>query len=150
MFNERLQISAIFGFIESEVNNLLSDTLVNMDLVKKHYNGYIVPFRIEDSKRVPMSLFNPWSIDNFKETKKYESFWMNNSSVLILNDLLQRTMDWSTMNELVLEILILRADIQYSMSYSEFESAGIRMIITFMFNVGFLTLDETSCSKWRN
>jgi predicted AAA-ATPase len=131
-----------FGFTESEVNHLLSDTLVNMDLVKKHYNGYVVPFRIRKCKRVPMSLFNPWSIVNFKETKKFDSFWMNISPALILKDLLQRTLDWSSMNEIVLETLTPSADIQHDMSYSEFESVNIHVIITFMFNIGFLTLDE--------
>jgi hypothetical protein len=115
-----------------------------MLLVKKYYNGYTVPFLTKNSQEIPMSLFNPWSITNFRNIKKLESFWENTSSTLILKDFLQRTMDASTFNDLVLEKPIKNeSSLQHDMSYFNINSAVIQEIITFMFNVGFLTFDET-------
>ena len=66
---------------------------------------------------------------------------MNTSSTLILKDFLQRTMDISKFNELILENPIKNeSNLQHDMSYTNIKSAGIQEIITFMFNVGFLTL----------
>jgi Predicted AAA-ATPase len=136
-----------FGFTEPEVKILLSDTPNDeMKRVKEYYNGYIVPFLTEDDKRVPipMNVFNPWSIGNFKNCQTFESSWANTSSILILKDFIQRTMDASTFNDLVLKAPIPKnTNLQHDMPYSNINSAGLQEIITFMFNAGFLTQDET-------
>jgi predicted AAA-ATPase/PD-(D/E)XK nuclease superfamily protein len=134
-----------FGFTEPEVKILLPDKLDKMERVKEYYNGYIVPFltKKDKEKPVPMSVFNPWSIVSYKETNKLESFWMNTSSTLILKDFLQRTMDIPKFNELILEKPTKNeSSLQHDMSYTNIKTASIQEIITFMFNVGFLTQDE--------
>jgi Predicted AAA-ATPase/PD-(D/E)XK nuclease superfamily len=134
-----------FGLTEPEVMDLLSDTSAeDMKLVKKYYNGYIVPFLANPSNRIPMSLFNPWSITKFKDEKEYKSYWENTSSTLVLKDFIQRTMDIPTFNELVLEKPFKNeSSLQHDMSYTNIKSAELQEIITFMFNIGFLTFDET-------
>jgi Predicted AAA-ATPase len=133
-----------FGLTEPEVRALLSDkSAEDMKLVKKHYNGYTVPFLTKGSKRIPVSVFNPWSIGNFKRFNLFNSFWVNTSSTLILKDFIQRTMDSPKFSEVILENPIKNEyGLQHDMSYTNIKSAGISEIITFMFNVGFLTQDE--------
>src|ERR1700679_1137885 len=101
-----------FGFTEPEVIALLSDAPINMPLVKKYYNGYIVPSKIKDGIRVPMSLFNPWSITNFKDEQIFRSFWMSTSSTLTLKAFLQKTINVSQFNELVLGNSIKAPDLE--------------------------------------
>jgi Predicted AAA-ATPase len=75
-----------FGLTEPEAMALLSDMSFKMKRVMQHYNGYTVPFLTKGGNRVPMSVFNPWSIGNFKKIKKFDSLWVNTSSTLILQD----------------------------------------------------------------
>jgi predicted AAA-ATPase/PD-(D/E)XK nuclease superfamily protein len=132
-----------FGFVESEVKMLLSDKLDKMKRVKKLYNGYTVPFRIGKTKEIPVSLFNPWSIACYKVSNKLESFWMNTSATLILQDFIQRTMNFPAFNNLILKNPIIKdTNLQHDMSYTNIKTANLSEIITFMFNAGFLTQDK--------
>jgi Predicted AAA-ATPase len=141
-----------FGFTEPEVKIVLSDMSFKMKRVKKLYNGYTVPFLTQKDKEnsqskkykeKPVSLFNPWSITSYKESKELKSFWVNTSSTSILQDFIQRTIDFPTFKDLVLKIPIgYDSDLQHDMPYTNIKKAGIQEIITFMFNVGFLTQDK--------
>jgi hypothetical protein len=143
---EDAEYQPFFGMTEFEVNNLFSDIRVNMTRLKRYYNGYIVPFRTEYGKRVSIHVFNPWSIVNFKSTNRFESFWTNTFSALVLRALFQKQTEIPEVKQLLLGNSIPSIDLQHDMSYSDFRSAGTKEILTFMFYIGFLTFDKTHSS----
>ena len=72
-----------FGFTEEEVFRSLEEYGLSQekDKVKRWYDGFI--FGKEED------IYNPWSIINFLDTRKYEPYWANTSSNELINSLIR-------------------------------------------------------------
>lgn len=73
-----------FGFTEKEVFQALEEYELSeeKDKVKRWYDGFIFG-KIGD-------IYNPWSIINFLDTKKYEPYWANTSSNELVSELIKK------------------------------------------------------------
>ena len=76
-----------FGFTQSEVKNMLKDyNLSNtFNEVEKWYNGY----KIGDC-----TIYNPWSLLNYVDSKKFDIYWANTSSNGIIKTLVENSEDF--------------------------------------------------------
>ena len=73
-----------FGFTQKEVSDALAeyDLSDQKDAVKEWYDGFTFG-RYTD-------IYNPWSIINYLDNKKIDSYWSNTSSNGLINSLLQK------------------------------------------------------------
>ena len=78
------EYSDCFGFTEKEVFDALDEQELpdEKEKVKKWYDG----FTFGDKK----DIYNPWSITNFLDEKKYRAFWADSSSNGLINRLVQK------------------------------------------------------------
>lgn len=72
-----------FGFTEEEVFAALEEYGLSQEKkkVKEWYNGFLFGTHTD--------IYNPWSIINFLDTKKYDSYWANTSSNSLVSKLLR-------------------------------------------------------------
>lgn len=72
-----------FGFTEKEVFDALEERGLGgeKEKVKKWYDGFIFGSY--------MGIYNPWSILNFMDTKKYTTYWANTSSNSLVGKLIR-------------------------------------------------------------
>ena len=72
-----------FGFTETEVFEALEECGMpeEMEQVKRWYDGFIFGTHAD--------IYNPWSILNFLDTKKYTTYWANTSSNSLIGKLLR-------------------------------------------------------------
>ena len=84
-----------FGFTPSEVKNMLKDYNLSSDFkeVEKWYNGY----RIGE-----YTIYNPWSILNFVDNKRFDVYWANTSSNEIIKTLVENSEDFRKDLEILL------------------------------------------------
>lgn len=73
-----------FGFNEEEVLKILQDYQVDLDIneVRKWYGGYGFG---------KGEIYNPWSIFNLVENKRFDLYWVNTGSNQIVIDLIKKT-----------------------------------------------------------
>ena len=86
-----------FGFTEEEVFHALETMGMSQEkqLVKSWYDGFI----FGESR----DIYNPWSIINFLDEKKYKAYWAESSSNGLINNLVQKG---SSYIKIMLETLI--------------------------------------------
>ena len=77
------QYNTAFGFVEEEVFNALDEQGLSdeKEKVKAWYDG----FTFGDKK----DIYNPWSITNFLDEKKYKLYWADSSSNALVNKLVR-------------------------------------------------------------
>lgn len=87
----------LFGYTSREVNKILGDLGLTSfkKKVKLWYQGYLIGSH---------EIFNPWSINNFVKSKKFDSYWVKTGDSNEIDNLLQET---STDNKKKLQELIL-------------------------------------------
>ncbi len=73
-----------FGFTEEEVFGALEDfSMSDQKLAVKHwYNGFTFGSHKD--------IYNPWSITNFLDKKKFDTYWANTSSNSLVSQLIQK------------------------------------------------------------
>ena len=78
------EYSKCFGFTEDEVFAALDEQGLSSEKekVKLWYDG----FTFGES----MDIYNPWSIINFLDEKKYKAYWAESSSNVLINSLVQK------------------------------------------------------------
>ena len=78
------QYETAFGFTEEEVFNALDEQGLSSEKekVKLWYDG----FTFGESR----DIYNPWSIINFLDEKKYKAYWAESSSNGLINSLVQK------------------------------------------------------------
>ncbi|MCI8785516.1 MAG: AAA family ATPase [Eubacterium sp.] len=77
------EYAASFGFTEQEVCSALKECGLaeEKEKVKRWYNGFIFGTHKD--------IYNPWSILNFLDTGRYETYWANTSSNSLVGKLLR-------------------------------------------------------------
>ena len=75
--------ATMFGFTEAEVFHALEDYGLGAEkqYVKEWYNGFTFGEHTD--------IYNPWSILNFLDKKKYDAYWANTSSNRLVSKLLR-------------------------------------------------------------
>ena len=78
------EFSDKFGFTTNEVNNMLKDYNLSerFEQVNHWYNGY----KIGDT-----TIFNPWSLLNFADSREFDIYWANTSSNDIIRVLVENS-----------------------------------------------------------
>lgn len=78
--------ASYFGFTEEEVFAALDEYGISeKEKVKQWYDGFTIGEQTD--------IYNPWSIIEFLDTKKYDTFWANTSSNGLVGKLLQEGND---------------------------------------------------------
>jgi hypothetical protein len=76
------QYASAFGFTENEVFSALDEYgITDKNEVKKMYDGFVFG-NVHD-------IYNPWSIINLLDTRKFENYWVNTSSNALINNLMR-------------------------------------------------------------
>jgi hypothetical protein len=71
-----------FGFTEKEVFTAMDEFgLTNKEEVKQWYDGFVFGSTSD--------IYNPWSITNFLDTRKLDTYWTNTSGNGLINKLIQ-------------------------------------------------------------
>lgn len=125
-----------FGFTESETKELLN--YYNLKLtseVKDMYDGYNFS---------GISIYNPWSILNYADTKKLLPFWVNTSGNELIMDAMEKVSDGI---KLLIEKLISGTSIPFTydekVTYLDISKINsIDGIINFFLQAGYLTIDN--------
>ncbi|MDE7212474.1 MAG: ATP-binding protein [Lachnospiraceae bacterium] len=75
---------ASFGFTQEEVSRALREFGLSEkeDMVRDWYDGFIFGNKTD--------IYNPWSITNFLDSKKFKIYWVNTSSNSLVNELIRR------------------------------------------------------------
>jgi len=81
------EFNSRFGFTTDEVKSMLGEykLLDRFNEVEKWYDGY----RIGDC-----SIYNPWSLLNFADSRKFDVYWANTSSNGIIRTLVENSEDF--------------------------------------------------------
>ena len=105
-----------FGFTEEEVFCALEEVGLAEEKtgVKRWYDGFIFG-ECRD-------IYNPWSILNFLDKRKYETYWANTSSNSLVNQLLQKGSDTLKMTfEDLLEGKTIRCGVDEQVVYNQLD-----------------------------
>ena len=81
------EFSDKFGFTTNEVKKLLSDynLIEQFEEVDNWYDGYCIG---------GTTIFNPWSLLNFTDSRKFDVYWANTSSNEIIRTLVENSEDF--------------------------------------------------------
>lgn len=127
------EYSQYFGFTEKETDELLKeyDLELNQD-VKNMYNGYHFG---------NINIYNPWSIINYAQRKKMESYWINTSSNNMIKNSLKKVD--SSFGEQYEELISQGyLDTFVLLETSFYEEAEIGSLWGLFINAGYLTIDK--------
>lgn len=127
------EYSQYFGFTEKETDELLKeyDLELNQD-VKNMYNGYHFG---------NINIYNPWSIINYAQRKKMESYWINTSSNNMIKNSLKKVD--SSFGEQYEELISQGyLDTLVYLETSFYEEAEIGSLWGLFINAGYLTIDK--------
>ena len=127
-----------FGFTESETKALLK--YYNLELtseVKDMYDGYNFS---------GLSIYNPWSILNYADTKKLLPFWVNTSGNELVKDILRKTPDNI---KVIIEKLLQNEEIQFiydeKVTFLDVNNIkSLNTILNFLLVSGYLTISSDS------
>lgn len=125
-----------FGFTESETKELLKYYSLELTSeVKDMYDGYNFS---------GLSIYNPWSILNYADTKKLLPFWVNTSGNELIMDAMEKVSDGI---KLLIEKLISGTSIPFTydekVTYLDISKINsIDGIINFFLQAGYLTIDN--------
>lgn len=127
-----------FGFTESETKELLK--YYNLELtssVKDMYDGY---------NFCGLSIYNPWSILNYADTKKLLPFWVNTSGNELIKDILRKTPDNI---KIIIEKLLQNEEIEFiydeKVTFLDVNNIkSLNTILNFLLVSGYLTISSNS------
>lgn len=128
-----------FGMEEWEVNRILNyyNLETTLEDTKMWYNGYLFG---------KVKVYNPWSILNYCDTKKLESFWVNTSANKLIMKILEESGD--KIKDIFYKLLkdekvstILNDYMIFGENYSD------STVLYLMFSAGYLTIDGLS-EEW--
>lgn len=127
-----------FGFTESETKELLK--YYNLELtseVKDMYDGYNFS---------GLSIYNPWSILNYADTKKLLPFWVNTSGNELVKDILRKTPDNI---KVIIEKLLQNEEIEFiydeKVTFLDVNNINsLNTILNFLLVSGYLTISSDS------
>lgn len=127
-----------FGFTESETKELLK--YYNLELtseVKGMYDGY---------NFCGLSIYNPWSILNYADTKKLLPFWVNTSGNELIKDILRKTPDNI---KIIIEKLLQNEEIEFiydeKVTFLDVNNIkSLNTILNFLLVSGYLTISSDS------
>lgn len=127
-----------FGFTESETKELLK--YYNLELtseVKDMYDGYNFS---------GLSIYNPWSILNYADTKKLLPFWVNTSGNELIKDILRKTPDNI---KVIIEKLLQNEEIEFiydeKVTFLDVNNIkSLNTILNFLLVSGYLTISSDS------
>lgn len=127
-----------FGFTESETKELLK--YYNLELtseVKGMYDGY---------NFCGLSIYNPWSILNYADTKKLLPFWVNTSGNELIKDILRKTPDNI---KIIIEKLLQNEEIEFiydeKVTFLDVNNIkSLNTILNFLLVSGYLTISSNS------
>lgn len=127
-----------FGFTESETKELLK--YYNLELtseVKDMYDGYNFS---------GLSIYNPWSILNYADTKKLLPFWVNTSGNELVKDILRKTPDNI---KVIIEKLLQNEEIEFiydeKVTFLDVNNIkSLNTILNFLLISGYLTISSNS------
>lgn len=127
-----------FGFTESETKELLK--YYNLELtseVKGMYDGY---------NFCGLSIYNPWSILNYADTKKLLPFWVNTSGNELVKDILRKTPDNI---KIIIEKLLQNEEIEFiydeKVTFLDVNNIkSLNTILNFLLISGYLTISSNS------
>lgn len=125
-----------FGFTESETKELLK--YYNLELtseVKGMYDGYNFS---------GLSIYNPWSILNYADTKKLLPFWVNTSGNELIKDILRKTPDNI---KIIIEKLLQNEEIEFiydeKVTFLDVNNIkSLNTILNFLLVSGYLTISS--------
>ena len=125
-----------FGFTESETKELLK--YYNLELtseVKGMYDGY---------NFCGLSIYNPWSILNYADTKKLLPFWVNTSGNELIKDILRKTPDNI---KIIIEKLLQNEEIEFiydeKVTFLDVNNIkSLNTILNFLLASGYLTISS--------
>ena len=125
-----------FGFTESETKELLK--YYNLELtseVKGMYDGY---------NFCGLSIYNPWSILNYADTKKLLPFWVNTSGNELIKDILRKTPDNI---KIIIEKLLQNEEIEFiydeKVTFLDVNNIkSLNTILNFLLISGYLTISS--------
>lgn len=127
-----------FGFTESETKALLKYyNLELMSEVKDMYDGYNFS---------GLSIYNPWSILNYADTKKLLPFWVNTSGNELIKDILRKTPDNI---KVIIEKLLQNEEIEFiydeKVTFLDVNNINsLNTILNFLLVSGYLTVSSNS------
>ena len=120
------KFSALCGYTQQELESIFAPELAEIDLseVKRWYNGY---------NWTGESVYNPYDVMLFLESKRFDAYWIDTGSSAFLMDLL--------FNQQV-DITQILNSLEDNTSLSHFEVGDISPT-ALMFQTGYLTIDKT-------
>lgn len=125
--------SEYFGFTEPEVIKMLKyyGLEKNMEEVKQWYNGY----KFGETK-----VYNPWSILNYIDKQKIESYWVNTGENTVTKQIVSGT-SISIKPELIKLINgeIVTTQIEEKISYKDLSNTDVNALTMLLFS-GYLTV----------
>jgi len=133
-----------FGFTEEETKTLLEYYGLELNNeVKEMYDGY--DFGDE-------SIYNPWSILKYSDTKVMDTYWVNTSgNDLIKKLLLQTNSNNKKQIEKLVEGKFLQFEYNEKITYEDFNNYDdLNTILNLMFASGYLTVAERKINIFGN
>ena len=110
--------SDVFGFTQEEVSGALAEFgIADMEQdVREWYDGFTFGNRTD--------IYNPWSILNFLDKKKFSTYWANTSSNSLVGKLIREgSRDVKTVMEDLLDGGILHTEIDEQIVFSQLDSS---------------------------
>ena len=121
-----------FGFTTNEVKKLLEDYNLLKDFkeVNRWYNGY---------KIGEYTIYNPWSLLNFVDGKKFDVYWANTSSNGIIRTLVENSEDFRDDLKVLLKCDSLEKIINPNITFKDKDfHFKEEMLYSFLFFSGYL------------
>lgn len=122
-----------FGFTEDEVWAALDEYGLSdqKEMVKKWYDGFTFGDRRD--------IYNPWSIINFLDKGKFDTYWSNTSSNKMLSDLIAKgSNDLKETMELLLDGRSFESSIDEEIIFASLENGGPDKVWSLMIAAGYL------------
>ena len=122
-----------FGFTEDEVWAALDEYGLydQKEMVKKWYDGFTFGDRRD--------IYNPWSIINFLDKGKFDTYWSNTSSNKMLSDLIAKgSNDLKETMELLLDGRSFESSIDEEIIFASLENGGPDKVWSLMIAAGYL------------
>jgi len=126
------EFSDKFGFTIDEVKKLLEDynLIDNFKKINSWYNGYCIG---------GTTIFNPWSLLNFTDSRKFDVYWANTSSNGIIRTLVENSEDFRSDLELLLNGESLKRVINPNITFRDRDfNFKEEMLYSFLFFSGYL------------
>jgi hypothetical protein len=126
------EFSDKFGFTTNEVKKLLTDysLIEQFEEVNRWYNGYSIG---------GTTIFNPWSLLNFSNRKRFDVYWANTSSNGIIRTLVENSEDFRSDLKLLLNGESLERVINTNITFKDRDfNFKEEMLYSFLFFSGYL------------